>query len=263
MSLIDTLKKWYRILHFLKKPQQIDLFLFPQTVKAKDLEVFLDEETGLYFTKDDTTKQVPYIQQKVLAKEAVTMSDGQVFQPGDMVFFKLERISFDVLRECVDRVETKRGVKRVKTGIYYLTSTKVVGNYGHASLADKYLYLDIDKDSKVDFNKMLEDYHFNRNCSHYDHQTGMGLWGAKLNYKKQVTDFAIASGVKSRKGYGAYGKRSDETYMVNEKGKQVYPYGYDDDICGSIFHIYMKREEVDKKLLETASERAKRATQQQ
>ena len=243
-------------------PTVIDMFAVPQTIKKKDVEVQKDESTGLYFSVDVLNGGDLYYP-LVIKDKYVKFRDGQVFEKGQVAFFKIEPIEFIIGRE---RTENGKG-----TGIYGLISKKILATAG----ADVYKYFLYDKD-QMSFDEFVqalkEGYNFKPNAtvSNVHWYTDTNTFGGSTNkkaHKMQVTDFAIALGVYSHGKMGCYGyehnyESKNRIGWTNGKN-MVPPDNLDENEAGAVFMIYVDKQTIREEKAETKKSRAEAKQHQQ
>lgn len=230
MSLIDTLSKPIAFFKYLK-PKTVFFCAMPQTIKEPSVTVEKNPDQEGFFIGSDGQE---YVEQKVLCKKAV-FSDGQKMREGDVAYFKLEPIEWEIAGDYYKTEEIKDKKGRVK---------KIVKkNTGKKYYVAKYVLADKNTRKRIRVFKEDEPLVPNRdiringaviNYSIFYSIGGNVERSVRRNHCKEATDFAIACGVKV-KGRKAYHTLMDNGMCDSPSGKLVTaPKGC---VCGEVVYF--------------------------
>ncbi|MGN1373387.1 MAG: hypothetical protein ACI4VK_05000 [Candidatus Coproplasma sp.] len=229
-DLIDTLSKPIAFFKYLK-PKTITFGAIPQTIKDPSVTVERIPGDDTFFLGSDGEE---YVEQKILCKRAV-FSNGQRMREGDVAYFKLEPIEWEIAGYCYEYEQIKDRKGRLKKTLRRKTDKRYyVAKY---VLADKNTRKQIHVYEEDEPFVPYRDIHTIGTA--YDFSIfycvgGRSRSGLRRNYRKKATDYAIACGV-TVKGRKAYHTLMFNNMCVYPKGKVMTKHKY--CVCGEVVYF--------------------------
>lgn len=215
MAIMQRIKKIVAYFKFLK-PQTFTYRAYPQTIKSPSVTVTKsDKYDGLFIGSDGEA----YVEKVVTCHKRVQFSDGQVFKNGDVAYFKVEPIVWQVggyiyeREEIKDRKGNVKDTKHKKTDKRYCVSQYILSDKNTV----ENIYAHIEDEGK------FTDVAFKvcatvANCYGYFSTDWTWTSSARRNSVKRATDYALACGV-SVKGGKAYHTDTGNGLCVFPNGK--------------------------------------------
>ena len=240
-SCVDFVNKTRALIKF-RKCKTVTLFSCPQTIKHADVTVEQDPANPRLFIGSDGAT---YWQQAVTGAKKVLFSDGQILKEGEIAYFKVEPIVWEMGNNVYNREEIKdrhgkiKDYKFTKTERVYFVAKNVLCKQGdtieHIMSTDEEFAALGDERLRV-----------------IGTVAGLDLFGVgwkattspSSKRVKKATDFAMACGVTTKKG------KAYHTMMDN--GMCALPDGKTEDgpkkfIYGEVLYFRAKPETFEKK----------------